>query len=96
MAGSVELAITLLLIAVIVEGRLVRFLEGRPIPAAGFIIFLLLVAVLIYDGVQGLFFNELTLLGSIYLPGVISLVGGIGSFVLAGTLLWEVVRLIRQ
>jgi len=96
MAGAIELAIVLVLIGILVEGRLPRLLDGRPVPAMAFLYGSILVLLLVYDAIRDLRINDVTLLGSPYLPGIVSLVSDIGSLILAVALTWELVKLWRQ
>jgi len=81
------------LIALAVEGRVVRLLEGRRLNSLSLLVFAVAALVLVFDGVESLRFNETSLLGEVYLPGIITIVRAAGEFVLASVLIWEVGRL---
>lgn len=91
--GAIELAVSLALIALAVEGRVVRQLEGRRLNSLSLLVFALAALVLVYDGVESLRFNEISLLGEVYLPGIITIIRAVGEFVLGGVLIWETARL---
>src|SRR3990172_3586815 len=91
--GAIEFAVSLALIALAVEGRVVRLLEGRRLNSLSLLVFAVAALVLVFDGVESLRFNETSLLGEVYLPGIITIVRAAGQFVLASVLIWEVGRL---
>ncbi|HLC06429.1 MAG TPA: hypothetical protein VJK02_25635 [Anaerolineales bacterium] len=91
--GAIEFAVSLALIALAVEGRVVRLLEGRRLNSLSLLVFAVAALVLVFDGVESLRFNETSLLGEVYLPGIITIVRAAGEFVLASVLIWEVGRL---
>jgi len=91
--GAIELAISLGLIGIAIDGRVIRLLEGRRLNNISLLVFALAALVLFYDGVESLRFNETKLLGDIYLPGVITIVRAAGEFLLAAALVWELGRL---
>ena len=91
--GAIEFAVSLALIALAVEGRVVRLLEGRRLNSLSLLVFAVAALVLVFDGVESLRFNETSLLGEVYLPGIITIVREAGEFVLASVLIWEVGRL---
>jgi len=93
-AGAIELIISLALAAAMIEGRIVRLLEGRPLRWESILPFSLIAVVVVYDAIQSLRFNQTTLLGAIYVPGLISIVRVAGLLLLTAALLWELGRLI--
>jgi len=96
LVGAIGGVVGLAMIGVGVDGRVIRKLEGRELPNLSLLMFSLIIVVLIYGEVRDLMINELEFLGEFYLPGLISLVRIIGSFVLAALLIWESVKLLRQ
>lgn len=83
----------LILLVAMINGRLVGYLEDRPVP---FLVFPLLILIILIYGVgeiQDLLLNDLFLLGEFYLPGFIALIRIIGSLALVAFLVWEVVKL---
>jgi len=94
--GGIEVLVGMSLVAFIVDGRVARFLEGRAMPLMTHVVLFLIVLVVIYGGVQDLVVSDTRVLNELYLPGVISLVRGLGAFLLAALLLWELLRGMRR
>ncbi len=95
-AGVLGGVVGLILLIAVQNGRLVGYLDGRPVPFIVFPFLILIVFILGIGEVQDLLINDLFLLGDFYLPGLIALIRIIGSFVLLALLVWEVVNLARQ
>jgi len=91
--GAIEFAVSLALIALAVEGRVPDKHAGRRLNSLSLLVFAVAALVLVFDGVESLRFNETSLLGEVYLPGIITIVRAAGEFVLASVLIWEVGRL---
>jgi hypothetical protein len=92
--GAIALTISIALAGAMLEGRTIRFLEGRPLRWESILPLSLVAVVVVYDAIQSLRLNQITLLGALYLPGLISLVQVVGLLFLAGALVWELGRLI--
>ena len=93
--GVIEGIIALGLIGVLIDGRAVRALEARKVkaPRAAILILVLMSFVVVYGEVPQLFQSEVSVLGELYLPGLLSLVQSVGSLILALLFIWETVRL---
>lgn len=94
--GAVGLVIVVLIVALLVEGRIIRLLEGRSLQTMALVYGAILVLLLAYFAIRDLQINELTLLDRIYVPGVVALVRDIGSLILATAISWELVVLWRR
>ncbi len=94
--GAVGLVIVVLIVALLVEGRIIKSLEGRPFPTMALVYGAILVLLLVYFAIRDLQINELTVLDTIYLPGVIALTRDVGSVVAAAAISWELVALWRR
>ena len=91
LSGAISAAVTLLLVLVTIDGRLIRPLEGRPLPTASV---MLIVAAMVLAGavaVNSLLLSSVSLLGKTYWPGAISVVKDIGTLVLVGVVAWEII-----
>lgn len=93
--GVLSAAIAFGLVAILVDGRLANSLEGRPLPAAGIAIAVLILFILAFGAFQDLRYNELSVSGEIYIPGVVTLVRVVGSVVLTLALIVEIAGLKR-
>ena len=96
LVATLSAAMTVALIGILIDGRLATSVEGRPLPSAGFAILALILFVLALGAFQDLRYNELTVSGEIYVPGLITLIRVIGSIVLTLALVVEIVRLMRS
>jgi len=94
--GGIELLVGLSLVTLIIDGRVARFFEGRAMPVMTQVVLFLVILVVVYGGIQDLAVSDTRVLNDLYFPGVISLVRGLGAFLLAALLLWELLRSIRQ
>lgn len=92
--GAIELIVSIALGVAALEGRIIRLLQGRPVRWESVLAFSLVAVVLVYDAIQTLRLDQSTLLGDIYMPGVISIVRVVGLLLLTVALLWELGRLI--
>ena len=94
--AAITFAIAGTLTFILIDRRLLKKLNGRPIPVGGLLAIYILVAVLVYDSVRELQQGEMFILGKVYLPELIGSLNAIVTFVLAAMLLWETVALTRQ
>ena len=93
--GVLSATIALALVVILVDGRLASSLDGRPLPTAGIAIAVLVLFILAFGAFQDLRYNELSVSGEIYIPGVVTLVRVVGSLVLTLALAVELARLKR-
>jgi hypothetical protein len=94
--GVLDLTGALAVFWVVVDGRLLRRLEGRPLSNVGLAVLGLLAVTVVVSEALNMQFRHIYFLGEIDIPSVILIVRGIGSLILAGILLWELLRLARQ
>lgn len=91
--GLIEAVLVLVLVGILVDGRLARALEGRPVARTVIPILILIVFVILYGELPQLLQSEVSVRGEAYLPGILSLVQSVGSVVLGILLLMETIRL---
>jgi len=91
--GVIPLAISVAVVAMLLDGRVIRYLEKRQLRWESIIPFSLIAVVVVYDAIQTLRLSQITLLGELYVPGLISVVQVIGLLLLTAALVWELVRL---
>lgn len=96
LVGVLSGVLVLVIIGAIADGRIASYLEGKPLPSSGFAILVLILFVLLLGAFQDIRYNELTVSGELYLPGVITLIRVAGSVILTLALAIELVRLMRS
>ncbi len=91
--GLIELAVVLVLVGILVDGRLARALEGRPVARSVVPILILIVFVVLFGEIPRLLQGDILVRGDLYIPGLLSWVQSAGSVVLGLLLILETIRL---
>jgi hypothetical protein len=95
-AGLLKALVVIVLIALVVDGRLCRSLESRPISALSVIVLVLGVALLIAFEASQLRFAVAAFQGLNTAPGIVRVARAIGSFLLGMVLVLEGIRTLRR
>lgn len=91
--GILEALVAVALLGVLVDGRVVDLLAGRPIARTVIPILILIEFVILYGALPGLFDLEISTGNDLYIPGVLALAHSVGSIFLALLLGWETIKL---
>ncbi len=82
-------------IGIVVNGRIVKASQLRPLTGGTMVILALLAAAVIVFEIGNLRTWDLIILGKVRIPSVIRSVKAIGSILLSLGVLWELIRLLR-
>jgi hypothetical protein len=94
--GIVWSIISLIFILLIINGRVINFFTTRELPNLGAFMFFLVALAVVIGAVSDLLTMDLSILNKPYLPGIITSIEALGSFVLVGVFIWQLYRFVRQ
>jgi hypothetical protein len=95
-AGLLKALVVIVLMALVIDGRLYRSLESRPISALSVIVLVLGVALLVAFEASQLRFAVAAFQGLRTVPGIVRVARAIGSFLLGAVLAVEGIRTLRH
>lgn len=94
--GIFDLIAVGIFVFILLDGRLFRMMHDRPIPGK-FLLGMYVAIILGIDAViRDIRFNDIYVLGELYIPGVITSARAVGTLILTAILFWETVALTRQ
>ena len=95
-SGIIFLILAVVVVLVMLEGHLVRLLEGREMPAGSLILVISMFVLVALDELANLATASPAQFSALGFPMVLSTVESIGFVLLAALLVWRLLSLVRQ